>query len=291
MVVYLYIQMKWNILWVNCGNKIKLKFMNRKGKRMPSYIKMWHPNEEQLKKLESGVSFPKPGNWDSMPLYEKSRIYGLQLGEKEGLYSDKLEVKEIVSSIVKVAKVIKILNNDIKQEDINPNHILKSSHGSGWNIDFAKDNKFISIKKKIKMWNKLYNPVNEPHYKYIRPRFFIEEKIQDKTHPNFLITYRFRCIRGVVIAIRVTVEDKLYDYFPDWTPMKDNPDPELPCPEELEEMLRISERLSSIFEFVRIDLYLGKDGIYFSEYTFTPNGYEQIYYDVLEMELSKLWRK
>jgi hypothetical protein len=50
---------------------------------MPESIKMWYPNEDQLKKLEdTTISFPKPENWDTLPLYEKSRIYSLQLGER-----------------------------------------------------------------------------------------------------------------------------------------------------------------------------------------------------------------
>ena len=259
---------------------------------MPESIKMWYPNEDQLKKLkDTTISFPKPENWDTLPLYEKSRIYGMQLGDKEAFYSDKLAIKDIMN--IKIAPIVKVLSNinDISSKDINPNHILKATHGSGWNIDLAGVKNIALIKEKLKLWNRPYNVLKEPHYKYIRPRFIIEEKLKDKNHPNYLIAYRFRCIRGVPIAIRVSVEDKLYDYFPDWSPMKDNPEPNLARPEELEEMLKIAENLSNPFEFVRIDLYLTIDGIYFSEYTFTPNCYEQIYYDSIEIELGKLWKK
>jgi len=269
-----------------------VSYYSRKGKMMPESIKMWQPSEKDIKKLENTIiSFPKPDNWDTLPLYEKSRVYGLQLGQKEAFYADKLAIKDLVN--LKTAPIVKILSNvnDITQNDINPNHYLKGTHGSGWNIDFAKDNNLISIRQKLKRWNRNYNPDKEPHYRLIRPRFLIEEKVKDKTHPNFLITYRFRCIRGVPIAIRVTVEEKLYDYFPDWTPMKDNPKPDFPRPAELEDMLRIAEKMSGEFEYVRIDLYLTVDGIYFSEYTFTPNAYDQIYYDDLEMKLGKLWIK
>jgi hypothetical protein len=269
-----------------------INYYTRRGEMMPQTIKMWRPSEEDIKKLENTIiSFPKPENWDTLPLYEKSRVYGLQLGQKEAFYSDKLAIKDLVD--LKVAPIVKVLSNinDISIKDINSNHILKGIHGSGWNIDFAKDNNLVSIRQKLRRWNRNYNPNKEPHYRLIRPRFMIEEKIKDKTHPTFLITYRIRCIRGVPIAIRVTVEEKLYDYFPDWTPMKDNPKPDFPRPSELEEMLRIAREMSSEFEFVRIDLYLAVDGIYFSEYTFTPNAYDQIYYDDLEMELGKLWKK
>ena len=268
------------------------EYYTRKGEIMPETIKIWYPNEDQLKKLEdTTISFPKPDNWDTLPLYEKSRIYGMQLEEKEAFYSDKLAIKDTMN--IKVAPIVKVLSNinDISSKDINPNHILKATHGSGWNIDLARERNISTIKQKLKKWNRHYNALKEPHYRFISPRFIIEEKLKDKIHPNHLIAYRFRCIRGVPIAIRVTVEEKLYDFFPDWSPMKDNPEPEFPRPPELEEMLKIAENLSNPFEYVRIDLYLTKDGIYFSEYTFTPNAYHQIYYDSIEMELGKLWKK
>lgn len=281
---------------VKIQQRVPVGHYTRKGFKMPDSIKLWHPSEEQIRKqnkLEASFSFPKPSNWNELPLYEKSRIYGLQLGQKEAFYSDKLAIKDLVASKynLKIAPIVRVLSdiNDLYPKDINPNHLLKATHGSGWNIDFNRERKISIIKTNLRCWNRHYNVIIEPHYRYIQPRFLIEEKIKDKIHPNYLIAYRFRCIRGMAIAIRVTVEEKLYDFFPDWTPMKDNPKPDFPRPPELEEMLKISEEMSSEFEFVRIDLYIAKDGIYFSEYTFTPNAHQQIYYDDLEMELGKLW--
>jgi hypothetical protein len=261
---------------------------------MPLKMILWNPSDEQLQKLRcQDKSFPKPSNWNELPLYEKSRIYGMQLGEKEGFYSDKLEIKDLVLSRynLKTAPIVRVLRDytDISEKDINPKHMLKSTHGSGWNIDFGSEKKLQTIKTKLRMWNKYYNAETEPHYRYIKPRFIIEEKVKDKTHPSYLITYRFRCIRGVPIAIRVTVEHKLYDFFPDWTPMKSNPMPEIQKPSELDELLRIASEMSAEFEYVRIDLYVAKHGIYFSEYTFTPNAYQQIYYNEIEEHLGKLW--
>lgn len=278
--------------------KAPIGYYTRKGLLMPSGIKLWQPNDEQIRKqnkIEASFSFTKPENWDELPLYEKSRVYGLQLGQKEAFYSDKLEIKDLVENKykLKIAPIVRILRdiNDLHPKDINRNHLLKATHGSGWNIDLGRESNISSIKTKLRCWNRPYNPIKEPHYRHIQPRFFIEEKIKDKINPNYLIAYRFRCIRGMVIGIRVTVEEKLYDFFPDWSPMKDNPNPDFPRPAELDEMLRISEEMSSEFEYVRIDLYIANDGIYFSEYTFTPNAHEQIYYDDLEMELGKLWKR
>ena len=56
-------------------------------------------------------------------------------------------------------------------------------------------------------------------------------------------------------------------------------------------MLNIVRELSKIFEFVRIDLYISKDDkIYFSEFTFTPNGGTKFFNNDLELKYGLLWK-
>ena len=45
----------------------------------------------------------------------------------------------------------------------------------------------------------------------------------------------------------------------------------LPAPERLAAMTAIARALSAPFEYVRVDLYDGLDGVYFGELTFTPS--------------------
>ena len=54
-------------------------------------------------------------------------------------------------------------------------------------------------------------------------------------------------------------------------------------------IINISTKLSKPFEFVRIDLYIGIDGIYFSEFTFTPRNGKQEFTDEKEIEFGKYW--
>jgi hypothetical protein len=62
-------------------------------------------------------------------------------------------------------------------------------------------------------------------------------------------------------------------------------------PENYSNILNIVRELSKIFEFVRIDLYLSKDNkIYFSEFTFTPNGGSKFFNNKLEIEYGMLWK-
>jgi len=71
--------------------------------------------------------------------------------------------------------------------------------------------------------------------------------------------------------------------------------PEIPHyiqkPKNFDKMISLAEKLSSPFEYVRIDFYITDedDKIYFSEYTFTPNnGLKSLSYDQ-EMLLGKDW--
>ena len=56
-----------------------------------------------------------------------------------------------------------------------------------------------------------------------------------------------------------------------------------------DEIIAISKDLSKPFEFVRIDLYIGIDGIYFSEFTFTPRDGKQEFSDEIELQFGKYW--
>jgi hypothetical protein len=55
------------------------------------------------------------------------------------------------------------------------------------------------------------------------------------------------------------------------------------------EIMDMCKTLSKPFEYVRVDLYMGTDGIYFSEYTFTPHGGKQRLSDTVEITYGKLW--
>jgi hypothetical protein len=275
------------------------------------------------------LSFTKPSNWSSLPLFLKIKYYSTILDNNYAKYVDKLEAKKIVSDMtngeVKVAKIIKELNdfNDINEKDINNDHILKAVHGSGWNLDFNDIKNIFDIKKFIKDRTKCYSS-KEKQYKYIKPRFFIEEKINDlhtgKSGKAF--SYMFRCINGKPVTIGVKYEIIIYDnihgwkkiyvnrlYDTNWNIIQEhnidllcknlklynvtkiiNLSPIINKPHRLDDMLKYATILSSTFEFVRIDFYIDKNNdIYFSEFTFTPaSGIQKFDYKI-EQALGKLW--
>jgi hypothetical protein len=147
----------------------------------------------------------------------------------------------------------------------------------------------------LNYWNKEYkiDGLNEPQYKYIKPRFFIEEKIQDKYSNKingFAIVYMIRCLNGKPFLIHVKNYEKyssLYDI--DWNILDYN-ELNISKPKNIDKMLYYASILSKPFEFVRVDFYIDyNDNIYFSELSFTPSGGKQVFSDKLEIEYGKLW--
>jgi hypothetical protein len=239
-------------------------------------------------------TFKKPDNWSSMPLYMKIKFYKTKMNADYAPYVDKLKAKEIVTSLctdIKVARVIRILDgpNDFTEADINDKHMIKATHGSGWNINMNANTSVTEVKKLLNKWNCIYNPVGELQYQYIIPRFFIEEKI-DGVAGNAIV-YMIRCIHKKPVTIGVKLNNIQNSYDIDWNIIGNNNLPSIQKPECLPQMLKIAELLSAPFEFVRIDFYIENNSIYFSEYTFTPAGGAKIFSTELEMRLGELWTK
>jgi len=233
-------------------------------------------------------------NWNELPFYKKISIYGRKLTEEHARYVDKIEAKKIIQETapeLKVANLIRILDNpdDITKEDIQKGRIIKSAHGSAWNI-YLPENIEI-IKKKLNGWNKkYYSSHTEKQYSFIEPRFFIEEVIQDKIRNDNLMTYMVRCIKGEPVSLGVKYKNFVNNYTLEWNDLIKQKIPfVISKPTELEFILNISRKLSKDFEFVRMDYFIGTDGVYFSEYTFTPNGGRPVFPEELEYSLGKLW--
>jgi len=226
----------------------------------------------------------KPSNWSSLLFYEKIGLYAQTLNEVHARYTDKLTAKEIVKDKcpdIEIPRVVRILADytDLRQEDINPNHILKSTHGSKWNNDFKRLSIIRIINKKLKHWNKKYKLSSiERHYSFIEPRFFIEEKIEDRVlgKTGDAIVYMIRCLYGKPISIGVKFHNIKNNYTTEWLEFPGCKSVKWPVtiekPYDLDRMLSHASHLSSPFEFVRVDFYLSKDKICFSEFTFTPSG-------------------
>ena len=241
--------------------------------------------------------FEKPLTWRYMPLYEKIKYYKDILTKDYAPYVDKIDAKIMVSALtnnqVKCAKLIRILESpdDFHETDINTNHIIKSAHGCGWNINIDETTTVDSVRHTLQLWNHHYDGNNEQHYQFIKPRFFIEEKINDivlgqTANAN---VYLIRCIHGkpFVIGVRTELGQNSYDL--NWNPVKPI-EIQIDKPKQFLKMLYYATQLSAPFEFVRIDFYIGADeDIYFSEFTFTPSGGNPFYSMQYEQAFGQLW--
>ena len=230
-------------------------------------------------------------NWNNLLLHQKIGIQGPILTKQNPDYLNKIKAKSNVINIVptiKVAKLIKIFydENEFVECDINSNHILKASRGSGLLLDLDKEKNILNIKNKITEWKNYLIKISK------QPEFLIEEKINDKLlgKNGYAIDYKFFCFHGVpkFFLCRNGPENRNF-YYLDYTPIKIT-GTELPKI-DLKPMIEIATKLSEPFPFVRIDLYNGIDGVYFGEYTFHVNaGLPEFNVD-LEKKFGEYWKK
>lgn len=129
-------------------------------------------------------------------------------------------------------------------------------------------------------------------YEYIKPRFFIEEKIIDKFlgKTGEAIVYMLRCIHGNPVTFTIKKGGYSNSYDINLIVLKPLEFDFDISKIDIEKLKNISKILSKPFEFVRMDFYIDfNDKIYLSEYTFTPAAGFQYYSCKVEKELGKLW--
>ena len=248
--------------------------------------------------MASPFRFAKPETWTYMPLFEKIGYYASTLDAHYAPYVDKLSVKRIVRELcpdLQVATVVRVLSDpsDISEADYNPHHLLKATHGCGWNIRIIDSTPISVIKVNLDEWNTSYNHL-EKQYAHVKPAFFIEEIIDDKytDQSGQARVFMWRCIHGkpVSVGVRRGLGDNTQNSYTTEFALMGRKVFEMPKPPQWEKMREMSEVLSARFEFVRVDFYIGADErIYFSEFTFTPAGGNRVFSMKVEHELGRLW--
>jgi len=172
---------------------------------------------------------------------------------------------------------------EIDFENLPNKFVLKTNHGSGWNCIIKNKNTMLyeKVRLELEQWmEKDYSFFSgfEMHYQNIDRKIIAEEFIGDGTG---LIDYRFYCFNGVPRQIWVDkysgTKNHVREIFDtDWNKMdyvctwpKANGELDA-CPENYDEMLRISKILSKPFVFVRVDFFEVDSKLYVGELTFTP---------------------
>ncbi|WP_140069261.1 ATP-grasp fold amidoligase family protein, partial [Vibrio parahaemolyticus] len=200
------------------------------------------------------------------------------------LAADRIAVRDYVKSKSKNCNLIKMLwsGSELKNSDwesLPDKFVIKANHGSKMVkiVDKSKDS-FKSIYDLTQEWlvRDYYKRGREWVYKDTPRTLIVEELLQfsDKVPPDF----KFFCLNGKVSFVQVDLDrfnghcrniySNRFDlldveyHFPRGYSIKK--------PSNFEDAVKISEELSSDFDFVRVDLYLLDDGIFFGELTNFP---------------------
>ncbi|MBO2590371.1 ATP-grasp fold amidoligase family protein [Shewanella algae] len=144
------------------------------------------------------------------------------------------------------------------------------------------------IKERFK-YNHYFSSI-EWQYKNIKPCYLVETLLVDDAGkiPN---DYKFHCFNGKVEFVYVSVDREGGDYrkiyYPTWVEAEFTwtklgkesvfGGEGIPKPNNLEEMISISEKLASQFKYVRVDLYSVDGKVFFGELTLQHgSGFEPI---------------
>lgn len=265
-----------------------------------SYVMKWrysYLNDEEYARKRYKLIFGKELDLKT-PVSFNEKIQWLKLfnrDEKYTLLADKYEVRKFVSNRINSS----ILNDlygiysnvdEINIDELPESFVLKATHGSGWNVFCLNKNTFNwnLYRKKIYKWlhSNYYSYGREWVYKNIQPRIVCEKLLKEKDG-KCPIDYKFYCFNGRVKYIQIDVDrftnhtrcfyNTLWEKQP-FTTCYLLYKGEILKPDNLSEMITISEKLSSGIPFVRIDLYSFNKQILFGEMTFYPeNGFGRFY--------------
>tara|TARA_B110000196_G_C21122270_1_gene653852 strand:- start:1041 stop:1958 length:918 start_codon:yes stop_codon:yes gene_type:complete len=231
----------------------------------------------------------------------------LKLNDRRPLITmcaDKLKVREYVKNKVGGEILIPLLKvfddvrecNDILSYPDKP-FVIKANHNSGGVFICEKpdDVNLSEIYDKALKWmgEDYYKVSKEWQYKNIERKIFIEELVLDDDGA-LPFDYKFHCINGKVEFISVDIDrfsnhkrniyDRQWKILPfTWSAKDSDGNPlwpngrEVNKPSRLEDMIEIAEKLAIKFAYVRIDLYLASQDIYFGEMTMHHgSGFENI---------------
>jgi hypothetical protein len=202
--------------------------------------------------------------------------------------ADKLAVRRYVREKIGGKYLLPLIYHTDKVKDIHFDEfpaipvVIKVNHNSGGTI-IVKDKNAVNFKKlrlelKIQLKSNYFYSSGEWQYKNIKPCILIEKLLQDDTGNDILNDYKIHCFNGKPQYIQTffdretEIKENWYDR--EWNPLdvydKTPKKRQVPKPELLGDLLEIASILSKDFIYVRVDLYISQNQIYFGELTFHP---------------------
>ena len=259
--------------WIPDKSMIKLQYRIKMGRK----LNLKNPQRFTEKLQWYKLHYRKPVMKQCVDKYEARKFV-----KKKGLEDTLNELYGIYRS-----------PEEIDFETLPDKFVIKTTSGSGGqNVIICQDKKDLDIdetKRQLKYWLKL-NPKKsfgrEWAYEGTDNRIIIERLLEGNSdNLSGVNDYKFFCYGGHVKYIVLDgdryIEHKRNFYDRDWNYIDVQTDCKklgdtIKKPQKLQEMIKVAEKLSEDFPYVRVDLYCIKGKIYFGEMTFYPwTGYVQ----------------
>ena len=265
------------IYLANLTKEQKLRYLSNKFYEEVGY----YPN------LKNPCSFNEKINWMKLNYYNPLEQHCI----------DKYEFKGYIKEVLGDGFTIPLIGvyddvNDINFDSLPDKFVIKTTaSGSAQGVKVVKDKKKLDIDKLkyefnnlLQEWNTIYYYCLSRGYKDIKPRIIIEEYVEQKN--SQLFDYKFMCFAGkprwVLVCSNRGKKISYENYDMDWNLIIPSPKSakksSMTKPNNFDEMIRIAEKLSAPFPFVRVDFYEVKNKIFVGELTFTPKGGFNNYY-------------
>lgn len=200
--------------------------------------------------------------------------------------ADKFLVRDYVKEKIGSQYLIPILGifnsaNDIDFEKLPHEFILKTNHGSGWNL-ICKDKNNLNEQKTIKRLNRwlshdAFYLSREYQYKNMKTRLICEKLLGHEIND-----FKFFCSQGKPMLVQVDTgrysNHKRMIYDLNWNKTKfrwgarDLITHDIIKPLNFDQMIDFSKKLSDNIPFCRVDFYSFENSIYFGEITLYPGG-------------------
>ncbi len=223
------------------------------------------------------------------------------------IFADKYAVRSHVTRIIGDEFLTKLYfagehPENIPFTDLPEKFAVKTNHGCGGNL-FIRD-KAAAKPADIMEWCRKAMAddfgalTNEQFYRRIKKKILIEELLEDGINPN-PPDFKFFCFGGEPKYIQVDLDRFTHHtrtyYDVDWKKqdftLKYPLGKDMEKPDNLEEMKNIARKLSSGFDFVRIDLYSVKGKTIFGEITLTPeSGWGRLTPKEADFAMGGLWK-
>lgn len=253
--------------------------------------------DKQMLKLQYYIKHKRKLNLKNPVRYtEKLQWYKLYYRDPVmAQCADKYQVREYIASkgleeILTPLYGIYDNIDSVKWDELPEKFALKTTNGSGTNY-FCKNKSEINIdeiKQKFRDFSAQSSTSAGREWVYgkFESKIVAEELLEDNSQKdNSICDYKFMCFSGkpayIVYDVDRFTNHKRNIYDLSWNNL--NVASDCPCceeeiapPENLDQMLKIAQKLSEDFPAVRVDLYSIKGKIYFGELTFFPwSGYVQ----------------